>query len=486
MPEAVDLSVIIPARNEQYLQRTIDNVLANIRANTEIIVILDGYWPVEPIPDNPGVVILHHTEARGQRQSINEAARIARGKYLMKLDAHCAVAEGFDRQLIDDYQPGWTVVPRMYNLDIQTWQPKLHKKTDYMYIGWNEKGELRTLYYTGADWKRWHAREQEIDEVMSCMGPGWFLSAEQFWAQGGCDETHGSWGQQGVEVALKAWLSGNALMVNKRTWFAHWFRASDGGFPYPISNKDIEQARAYSKNLWTGDKWPGATRKLAWLIEKFNPPGWEGILEQDKIDDISKTFYRHCHLERREPAWRGVRVIKLPTDLINYAEVIQQNKPRWIIEAGTKFGGSALYFQDMLDLVGEGGQVVTIDKYPMEIERDPRIQYIEDSSTNKALVEQLKALVGADSVMVVLDSDHSRVHVKWELRYYSELVTAGQYLVVEDCYDRDAKKAGPGEAVDWFLSVDKRYEQTDLDKRYLVGFCRGGWLRRRRHGSDGA
>jgi cephalosporin hydroxylase len=95
------------------------------------------------------------------------------------------------------------------------------------------------------------------------------------------------------------------------------------------------------------------------------------------------------------------------------------------------------------------------------------------------VVARIKEMVGSDPVMVVLDSDHSRVHVKWELRYYAPLVTPGQYLVVEDCYDKDAKLAGPGEAVEWFLKTDKRYEQTNLDRRYLVGFVRGGWLRRK-------
>ena len=110
------------------------------------------------------------------------------------------------------------------------------------------------------------------------MGPGWFLSADQFWKQGGCDEGHGSWGQQGVEVALKAWLSGNALMVNKLTWFAHWFRG-DEGFPYPISGREVDAARHYSRDLWLNNKWPGQVRDLRWLINKFNPPGWEGILK---------------------------------------------------------------------------------------------------------------------------------------------------------------------------------------------------------------
>ena len=168
----------------------------------------------------------------------------------------------------------------------------------------------------------------------------------------------------------------------------------------------------------------------------------------------------------------------MPNDLMLYAEIIQENKPKWIIEAGTKFGGSALFFQDMLDIAG-GGTVITIDKYPVKKEKDPRIIYIEDSSTNPAVVERIREMVGSDPVMVVLDSDHSRVHVKWELSYYGKMVTPGQYLVVEDCYNRLAEKAGPGEAVDWFLSKDKQFEQTNLDRRYLVGFCRGGFLRRK-------
>lgn len=201
-------------------------------------------------------------------------------------------------------------------------------------------------------------------------------------------------------------------------------------------------------------------------------------MQHEQTDELSRLFYRHIHTQRREPNWRGVRVIKMPSDLMLYAEIIQENKPKWIIEAGTKFGGSALFLQDMLDIAG-GGTVITIDKYPVEKVKDPRIIYIEDSSTNPAIVERIREMVGGDPVMVVLDSNHSRVHVKWELKYYAPMVTPGQYLVVEDCFDREAKKAGPGEAMDWFLAVDKRFEQTNLDRRYLVGFCRGGWLRRK-------
>ena len=89
-----DLSVIIPARNEMFLAKTIENVLANARGKTEVIAILDGAWADPPIPDDPRVRLVYHPESIGQRAATNEGARISTAKYIMKLDAHCAVDEG--------------------------------------------------------------------------------------------------------------------------------------------------------------------------------------------------------------------------------------------------------------------------------------------------------------------------------------------------------------------------------------------------------
>ena len=114
-------SVIIPARNEQFLNRTIEDVLAHSEADTEVIVILDGQWPQEPIKDNDRVVLVHLSQSIGQRAACNLGARISQAKYVMKLDAHCSMGQGFDRIMIEDMQPGWTMVPKMYNLHAFDW-----------------------------------------------------------------------------------------------------------------------------------------------------------------------------------------------------------------------------------------------------------------------------------------------------------------------------------------------------------------------------
>ncbi|KKT81560.1 MAG: hypothetical protein UW80_C0049G0008, partial [Microgenomates group bacterium GW2011_GWC1_44_9] len=67
-----DLSILIPSRNEMFLSRTIEDILANIEANTEIIVGLDGLWAEPPIKDNPRVTIFHVSEPIGQRAMTNQ------------------------------------------------------------------------------------------------------------------------------------------------------------------------------------------------------------------------------------------------------------------------------------------------------------------------------------------------------------------------------------------------------------------------------
>ena len=87
-----DLSVLIPARNEMFLKNTVEDVLANIRANTEIIVVADGEWPVESLQVNPRVKLLHNPVSRGQRAATNQAAKLSNAQYVMKLDAQAGDA----------------------------------------------------------------------------------------------------------------------------------------------------------------------------------------------------------------------------------------------------------------------------------------------------------------------------------------------------------------------------------------------------------
>tara|TARA_Y100000310_G_scaffold293028_1_gene322299 strand:+ start:1247 stop:4210 length:2964 start_codon:yes stop_codon:yes gene_type:complete len=289
------LSVLIPAREEKYLQPTITSILEAARGEIEIIVVLDGYQPSPPIKEDPHLVLVHNEKAQGQRQAINQAARLAKGEYIIKTDAHSMFDNGFDLKLIEDCEYDWTVIPRMYNLNVETWLPKTNKVTDFMWINSfdaptiNGRFKPFRVQYWDAKTARQYPKEykaykdnpnrkDDICDVMTGQGACFFMHMKRFWELGGMDENHGHWGQMGVEVALKAWLSGGSLKVNKKTWFAHYFRGGSGpGFPWLASGRSQEEARKYSRRLWSSGTWPLQKRPLDWLLDKFAPlPNWNG------------------------------------------------------------------------------------------------------------------------------------------------------------------------------------------------------------------
>lgn len=201
------------------------------------------------------------------------------------------------------------------------------------------------------------------------------------------------------------------------------------------------------------------------------------MADLDFLRDFCYQFFHRDNRGRNRPFWRGVQTIKFPTDFTLYAEVIFKNKPDFIIETGTKFGGSSLFFADMLSLFTENGRVISIDNNPKSTPDHPRVEYIRGSSSDRAIVEQVRQKVAGKKVMVVLDSDHRSFHVKRELRLFNDLVTEGQYLVVEDCY-LGSKPYYPLKAVEWFLTKTNKFKLDNLEDRFAFVVTRGGWLRR--------
>ena len=313
----MDLSVIIPARSEMFLQNTIDDVLAHIRGDdTEVIVVLDGYWPAKGIPVHERLTVIQRPESIGQRAAVNQAARLSRGRYIMKLDAHCSVDEGFDVKLLEaaeELEPGVMQVPRQYNLHVFDWVCECGKRRyqgpsgpcedcggeveremvwkrreSRLSMAWRFDRELHFKYW--GELKDRLAGE-ELSETMSLLGACWFVSRERFWEIDGLDEEHGGWGQMGTELACKQWLSGSRVVCNRRTWFAHLFRTQGGdcGFPYELKGSDVEKARKHSRKLWEGGTWAKATRPLSWLIEHFAPvPDW-GKSDADSDGHITSS-----------------------------------------------------------------------------------------------------------------------------------------------------------------------------------------------------
>jgi cephalosporin hydroxylase len=139
-------------------------------------------------------------------------------------------------------------------------------------------------------------------------------------------------------------------------------------------------------------------------------------------------------------SWMGRPMIQLPDDMIRIQEVIYRVKPDLLIETGVAHGGSLVFYASLFKAMGHG-RVIGVDieirshnRLAIEAhELKPLITLIEASSTDSGTLRTVGEHARAsDSVMVVLDSNHSLEHVTQELELYAPLVTPGSYLVATD------------------------------------------------------
>ena len=152
--------------------------------------------------------------------------------------------------------------------------------------------------------------------------------------------------------------------------------------------------------------------------------------------------------------WLGRPVIQLPDDLMRLQEAVYALRPDVIIETGVAHGGSLVFNASLCRLLGRGrviGVDVAIRPHNRQaIEQHALSSYItliDGDSIDPATLARVKAEVrSGERVMVLLDSDHRRAHVRAELEAYGELVSVGSYIVAADGFMRELARSRHGRA----------------------------------------
>lgn len=184
--------------------------------------------------------------------------------------------------------------------------------------------------------------------------------------------------------------------------------------------------------------------------------------------------------------WEKVRFLDVPcyksvSDMWNYQEILAELKPSLIVEFGTLFGGSALFFSIIGQSISPGLRVLTVDISHEHVEpkarADQAIHFLKASSTDNLvaakIVEMRKQNPG--KVFFILDSDHRKAHVLAELELLRGVVKADDYVVVEDGNVNGNPVfpgwgEGPKEAVEAYI---KRYPsdyRSDKQRESKFGF----------------
>jgi len=286
----MDLSVIIPNRNDgtgyNFVNRTIEDILKKSLTDIEVIVNVDESWP-NPILKDPRVHYIHPPTPGGLRSAVNAGVSMARGTYIMKIDDHCMVGQGYDKILIESHKrDNWVQIPRRYALNPTDW--KIEERTDnkypidYMYIDYPKKGKAHDDGMHGVEWReRRNERNTpdfDVDYTPSLQGSCYFMTKNHFTnTLKGLDSTnYGQFAQESQEIGFKTWLGGGALMVNKKTWYAHLHKGRVWGRMYNLDDPDHKRGSNWSAEHWLNDREPGMKYKFEWFIDTMFPgmPSW--------------------------------------------------------------------------------------------------------------------------------------------------------------------------------------------------------------------
>lgn len=191
--------------------------------------------------------------------------------------------------------------------------------------------------------------------------------------------------------------------------------------------------------------------------------------------------------------YEGRRVQKTAEDAKRLQAAIARCQPDVVIETGTRYGGSALMLHSFMR---RGGLVISIDTDSQlgwtsrNVDTHERnIRYVDGNSIDVGVFEQAQEWTDGKRTMVVLDSDHHAPHVSDEIFLYSQLVSPGCYLVVEDaCFDfwdgDDARRGaanierigGPLKAIEGSLPMWEDWRRAiEIESLYPISHSPCGW-----------
>ena len=289
------VSVIIPARKEKYLVDTINDLYSQSTGQIEVIVVLDGRAGHDyKMPEHPRLKVVQNKYPQGMRSCVNDAAKVATGKYLMKIDAHCKIDEDWDKVLQDDCEDNWVVIPKRFHLDAPTgdidfdppvWNVKIPpngvEAMSYLYPFLHPYSPYLTCR---PDRERAEAqREEMLVKDMGFAGSCWFMTKAHFNRIGGMDaHKYGGFGQEPDEIGLKTQLGPwkGSVMRNKNIWYAHWSKPQSHWAANPVkagrvTDEEFAAVKIVFFDYWWNNRWNDGVRDFEWLVDEFWPlPGW--------------------------------------------------------------------------------------------------------------------------------------------------------------------------------------------------------------------
>jgi cephalosporin hydroxylase len=171
--------------------------------------------------------------------------------------------------------------------------------------------------------------------------------------------------------------------------------------------------------------------------------------------------YRSIDAGHNKVSYRGIQAQRSPFDYVIYQMIISALQPDLVIEIGTRYGGGALYFADLMNNIGKGHvhSIDITDECSQLVKSHSRIKLFHEGWQNYDLSQTRPY----ENILVVDDASHHYDETLPTLNKFSSVVSVGSYLIVEDgIIDKlgltHEYNGGPCRAIREFLKGNSQFQ----------------------------
>ncbi len=206
-------------------------------------------------------------------------------------------------------------------------------------------------------------------------------------------------------------------------------------------NASVQQASPVSHEDSWGAGWDNYKvflQRRSKVVESClnSPTRFQKISEREDRSDVPPEAIQAHYMGKYFITHRGCQLLKSTNDMTILQQLFWELRPATVIELGTFTGGSAVWMADMLRLMDIKSHIFSMDVDPSLIEEEVKrlqpdnVTFLKGDSNaiEKTFTEEF--LGSLAHPWLVIEDAHTNLY--GVLKYFTQFMEAGDYLVVED------------------------------------------------------
>ena len=167
-------------------------------------------------------------------------------------------------------------------------------------------------------------------------------------------------------------------------------------------------------------------RKYATVLHQFSVAFFNNYCQI-----IKQTKWNHNK-------WKGLTLMKDPMTINVYMMIIQELKPKTILEFGTYDGGSALWMEDTIKSLSFECDIHTFDinQERIKLPQDSKIKChkLDNRKINEFIDQRRKLFEEMKSPILMIEDSHE--NAAGLIKSIDPFLRSGDYLIIEDTLDQ--------------------------------------------------